>query len=30
VLISGLAATPEAMGLQRQFGRLRMIAKGGD
>jgi type II secretory pathway component GspD/PulD (secretin) len=30
VLVSGASVTPEAMGLQRQFGRLRMIAKGGE
>ncbi len=30
VLVGGATVSPEAMGLQRQFGRLRMIAKGGD
>ncbi len=28
VLVKGLAATPESIGLQRQFGRLRMVADG--
>jgi type II secretory pathway component GspD/PulD (secretin) len=28
VLVRGMATTPEAMGLQRQFGRLRMIQGG--
>ena len=28
VLVRGLAATPEAQGLQRQFGRLRMLEDG--
>ncbi|MCC6425780.1 MAG: hypothetical protein IT435_03060 [Phycisphaerales bacterium] len=30
VLVTGVGTTPEAMGLQKQFGRLRMIAKGGN
>jgi type II secretion system protein D len=28
VLVKGLAATPESIGLQRQFGRLRMVQDG--
>lgn len=30
VLVRGLAASPEAMGLQRQFGRLRVTLSGAD
>lgn len=30
ILVRGLATSPEAMGLQRQFGRLRVSLSGGD
>ncbi|MFM9994415.1 MAG: secretin N-terminal domain-containing protein [Phycisphaerales bacterium] len=30
VLVQGLATTPEAIGLQKQFGRLRMVREGKD